>query len=76
MRKWLKEKRIAKGLTQTQVADRCKISRSYYTHIENGTKTPTVPIAKLIGLELDVNWTLFLKMNVPLKNIKHQPHRG
>ncbi|KXG42854.1 helix-turn-helix transcriptional regulator [Tepidibacillus decaturensis] len=70
MRKWLKEKRIAKGLTQTQVADRCKISRSYYTHIENGTKTPTVPIAKLIGLELDVNWTLFFKDECSFKEHK------
>jgi transcriptional regulator with XRE-family HTH domain len=64
---WLKIKRINKGLTQNQVAEKCKISRSYYTHIENGTKTPTVSVAKQIGSTLSFNWTLFFKDDCSLK---------
>ncbi|GIN41399.1 helix-turn-helix transcriptional regulator [Heyndrickxia oleronia] len=55
-RVWLIELRKIKGLTQTEVAKSCEISRSYYTLIENGSRTPTVSIAKLLGKELDFNW--------------------
>jgi transcriptional regulator with XRE-family HTH domain len=58
---WLKTKRNDKGLTQNQVAEKCAISRSYYTHIEKGAKTPTVPVAKLIGATLGFNWTVFFE---------------
>jgi putative transcriptional regulator len=64
---WLKKKRIDKGLTQIQVAEKCEISRSYYTHIENGTKIPTVNVAKQIGSTLDFNWTIFFKEECSLK---------
>jgi transcriptional regulator with XRE-family HTH domain len=59
MRDWLKEKRELKKLTHSEVADQSNISRSYYTHIENGTKTPTVEVAKSIGSVLDFTWTIF-----------------
>jgi putative transcriptional regulator len=64
---WLKTKRNSKGLTQNQVAEKCEISRSYYTHIENGTKIPTVSVAKLIGATLGFNWTIFFKEDCSLK---------
>jgi putative transcriptional regulator len=59
LRSWLKELRDSKDLTQTQVADSCEISRSYYTHIENGTKDPTVKVAKKIATVLGFCWTKF-----------------
>jgi transcriptional regulator with XRE-family HTH domain len=72
---WLKNKRINKGLTQNQVAEKCKISRSYYTHIENGTKTPTVTVAKQIGGTLNFNWTLFFKEESSLKeHLSNEPN--
>jgi putative transcriptional regulator len=61
LRTWLKELRESKEMTQSQVAESCKISRSYYTHIENGTKTPTVKVAKKIAAVLGFNWTNFFK---------------
>jgi len=61
MRDWLKEKRESLGLTQEQAADLCGISRSYYTHIENNTKTPTVKVAKVMGKALGFKWTNFFK---------------
>lgn len=38
-RKNLKEARIAKGMTQQQMAERLRISLRYYQHIEAGDRT-------------------------------------
>lgn len=59
MRDWLKDIRKSNSLTQEEVAIKSKISRSFYTHIENGTKTPSVDVAKKIAKTLDFDWTLF-----------------
>lgn len=61
MRKWLKDARIEKGYSHGDVAEKAKISRSYYTHIENDTKTPTVDVAKRIGSVLGFHWTVFFE---------------
>ncbi|TRY25953.1 helix-turn-helix transcriptional regulator [Brevibacillus sp. LEMMJ03] len=67
MRIWLKELREAMGLTHEQVAELCGISRSYYTHIENGTKTPTVKVAKTMAEVLRFDWTNFFKEKCSLE---------
>lgn len=59
MRKWLQDIRFSKGLTHQEVADKCGIKRSYYTMIENGTRKPSVKVAKKIAVALDFDWTLF-----------------
>lgn len=59
MREWLKEFRIARGFTQKETAQLSGISRSYYTHIEQGNKTPSVDVSKKIAKILKFNWTLF-----------------
>lgn len=61
MRNWLKEIRDSKGLTQEQVAILSDISRSHYTHIEKGTKTPSVEVAKRIAKALKFDWTIFFE---------------
>lgn len=61
MRKWLKEYRLRIGLTQDETASLSEISRSYYTHIEQGTKTPTVFVAKRLAKTLKFNWILFFE---------------
>lgn len=68
MRIWLKELRETTGKTHEQVADEAGISRSYYTNIESGTKTPAVPAAKAIASVLKFPWENFLRTNVPLRN--------
>lgn len=65
MRNWLKQLRLQRKLTQEEVAKLCDISRSFYTHIEKGNKTPSVEVAKKISRTLGFRWTLFLKKNVP-----------
>lgn len=59
MRYWLKESRENKGLKHEEVADQSAISRPYYTLIEQGSKTPSVDVAKAIAKVLNVSWTNF-----------------
>ncbi len=61
MRVWLRDIRLQKKLTQELTANKSKISRSYYTHIESGKKTPTVETAKGIALTLGFEWTIFFE---------------
>lgn len=61
MRDWLKEFRCREGYTHKEIANKCEISRSYYTHIENGKKTPSVEIAQKLGRVLNFNWINFFE---------------
>ncbi|MFT9848839.1 helix-turn-helix domain-containing protein [Aneurinibacillus sp. REN35] len=58
-RKWLVEIRESKGYTQEQVAAGADIKRAYYTQIENGVRTPSVPVAQKIAGILQFEWTFF-----------------
>jgi putative transcriptional regulator len=59
LRKWLKEMRLQRKLTQNDIAEKANIERSYYTMIESGARTPSVPVAKAIGETIGFNWTIF-----------------
>ncbi|WP_236782031.1 helix-turn-helix transcriptional regulator [Aneurinibacillus thermoaerophilus] len=48
-------------MTQEEVAKAANIQRAYYTMIENGTRNPSVVVAKRIGAVLGVDWTYFFK---------------
>lgn len=61
MRTWLKEKRLQKGMTHSQVAEICKIDRAYYTMIESGYRNPSVITAQAVGAALDFDWTIFFE---------------
>lgn len=61
MRTWLIQMRELKGFTQQEVADTSKISRSYYSGIENGTRNAPVRTAKKIAAALGFDWTLFFE---------------
>lgn len=55
----LKKKREKLQLTQKQVADKVKISRSYYSDIENGRTIPSVNVL----LRLNSIMNIFLISN-------------
>lgn len=57
LRKWLVEARGS--LTHQEVADKAGIVRAFYTQIENGSRNPSVKIAKKIAEVLGFNWALF-----------------
>lgn len=52
--------RLAKGLTQQEVADSAGISREYYNQIENGARTPKLDHIKTIctalGIAESIKW--------------------
>ena len=59
MRTWVKEARLAKSLTQGQVAGAAGISESYFCQIETGQRTPRPETAKSIATVIGVDWTRF-----------------
>lgn len=61
MRNWLKELRLQRKLTHSEVAERSQIERSYYTMIEQGNRTPSVNVAKSIAKTIGFDWTLFFE---------------
>lgn len=61
-REWLVKLRDNKRKTHEEVADLCLISRQYYSMIENGTRNPSVEVAKKIGEVLGFNWVIFFEV--------------
>ena len=61
LRKWLKEIREKKGLSQYEVAKKTKLSQSYYAGIETGVRGSKLPVktAKKIAEVLDFDWVKF-----------------
>lgn len=59
MRKWLKEIRASKGITQSEAAVICGISQSYYAAVEVDTRNVPVPTAKKIAAALGFDWQRF-----------------
>ncbi len=58
-RDWLVD---ARGeLTHEEVANQVGIKRQYYSMIENGSRDPSVKVAKKIAAVLNVDWTLFFR---------------
>ena len=50
----IKELRIAKGMTQEQLANECGVQRTTITMIELGENKPSVELAKKLGTIFDV----------------------
>jgi len=61
MREWLRNRRTDKKMTQEDVAKLANIDRAYYTMIENGSRNPSVRVAKRIALALGFPWTIFFE---------------
>ena len=57
----IKELRIAKGLTQEQLANECGVQRTTITMIENENNLPSVETAKKLGEVLGIDWKVFFE---------------
>lgn len=70
MREWLKDSRTSLNMSQQELAEKVGVSREYITMIENNERTPSVSIAKKIGIALNIDWTIFfeIKSNKPTLN--------
>lgn len=64
------QRRKLLGYSQQSIADLVDVDRSYYSKIENGL-TPSVKVAKAIGKELGIDWTVFFEEN-GVKNAQKQ----
>jgi transcriptional regulator with XRE-family HTH domain len=53
--------RIAAGLTQTAVAKRSGMNRSYLSHLESGRRNPTLATLERLAKILNVTPRCFLK---------------
>ena len=58
----MKGRRLARGLTQEQVAKLAGVDRTTITKIENGTAKPSVKTAQKIAQVLDFDWTIFFSI--------------
>lgn len=61
MREWLKEKRLAKGLTLHELSVQVGVSWQSISYYENGTRRPTPEVAMKIGAFLGFPWTRFFE---------------
>lgn len=61
MREFLIKAREKLEMTHEDVANEVGITRQYYGMLENGIRTPGVPLAKKISKVLNVDWTLFFE---------------
>lgn len=69
MRQQLIIARKKANLTQKQLADLINIDRSYYAHIERGTKQPSLAVALRIAQALGENVeNIFLPSDVSIRH--------
>lgn len=54
----LKEKRLQKKITQTELGELCRCDRSMIAKIESGEAKPSIRLAKAIADVLGFDWTL------------------
>lgn len=52
----IREKRIAAGMTQEDLASKIGVGRTTITMIENNKSKPSIKIARLIARELGIRW--------------------
>lgn len=58
---WLRDIRLSKNFTQSQVASSAGLSVSFYCQIENKSRSPSVDTAKRIAKTLGFDWTRFFE---------------
>ncbi len=58
---WVKKIRIEKGFAQQDVANAAGVARGAYANIENGSRRPSVDMAKKIAAVLGFDWTKFFE---------------
>ena len=56
---WLKEYRLAAGMTQSEVGEKAGISMKAYNCYETGRRSVKPPVAKRIAAVLGFDWVRF-----------------
>ena len=61
MREWLKQKRIEKGYTLNQLAEKVCVSEQSLSYYEKGERCPKPDVAMALGETLGFDWTKFYR---------------
>lgn len=70
----LEDIRLEKKFSHNDISDLVGISRSFYTLIENGNRTPSMGVAKKISIALDITLDEFFDaLEVTKRNTKENP---
>lgn len=72
----LEQRRKALGLTQTELAEKCGVSRISILRYETGLRTPSVTTAKRLASILGIPWTAFYNDGEEGKASEAAPHDG
>lgn len=51
----IKQARLAKGITQEELAVRVNVTKEFISYIENGHKDPSISLLRKIAKELNTN---------------------
>lgn len=71
--KTIKFLRVAKGLKQSDLAERAKVSTNYISLIENNKREPSLSFLKVLASNLDIPVSLlFLELDMSKKEINPQ----
>ncbi|WMM11535.1 helix-turn-helix transcriptional regulator [Staphylococcus simulans] len=73
--KTIKEIRKQRNLTQKQLADQIKISRSYLSDIENGNKNPSIKTTQQLAEKLGVSPTYLISGNKMYSDLSDEEKR-
>ncbi|QCX24561.1 helix-turn-helix transcriptional regulator [Companilactobacillus futsaii] len=63
-RRWLKEIRETKNMTQSNFAELLNVPVTTYASWEQGVRTPSVDKAKEVAEILNIKWTIFFDHQV------------
>lgn len=70
----LEDIRLQKKFSHNEISDLVGISRSFYTLIENGNRTPSMGVAKKLSVALNITLDeLFDALEVTKRNLKENP---
>lgn len=72
MNNLVRKKRLEKGLNQTELAEKAKISRPYLSGIEKGTNMPGTAVAISIAKALDTTVEAIFLTKVSYKDDKRK----
>ena len=63
----LKALRVARKMSQSELALRCEMDRSYVSGLECGKRNPTLKVLEKLAYKLDVNLAQLLTLKSPRK---------
>ena len=72
----IKELRQERGLKQNEFAERCGLSQSYLSHIEKGTKEPTLNMLKQISSALDIPMPILVFMSMESEDVSESKRQA